>query len=558
MALGSAPRLADASGASRDDGRSVVAPDRERSRYPRPDRPAFEPPDAMFFHDWGVNPWQDSWRDSRSTFALDVDTGSYGLVRSYLEQGLMPPPAAVRVEEMVNAIDQGYRQPWAEDFALRIDGARDPFGADANEVLLRVGIQARAVSQRQRLPARLSFVIDVSGSMGGDNRLELVKDALATLVEGLGPDDAVAIVAYSDEAWVVLPMTPADQPHRILRALEALQPQASTNAEAGIALGYDLAAEAFEPEAINRVVLCSDGVANVGARGPRAILQRIERELARGITLTAVGVGMGNYNDALMEQLADHGEGSYHYVDDRREARRIFGENLTATLQLVARDAKVQVEFNPKTVWAYRLIGYENRDLADRDFEDDRVDAGEIGAGQSATALYALSLVPDARGELATVQLRWARADSGEVRSLEAHARASDLVERWDHADAAFRLTGALATFAEILRESPYAEGLSLDAVIGIADAAARDLGSDEAYAVADLMALAGEPRRAGFESRRSHGYPERAPESGRSGTGAGRAGTDRSTGLDKCVAICILVFRCSNSYASSVDGELR
>ncbi len=503
-----AERAADAAFDSRPprgpDGRGEVR------RYPLPEAPYHRPPDDMFFHDWGINPWQESWRDNRSTFGLDVDTGSYTLVRSYLDQGHLPPAEAVRVEEMINRIDQGYRQPWTGDFHIQLDGAENVYGEERGEALLRVGIQAREVSDWRRQPARLTFVVDTSGSMREDGRLELVKDALRTLVGGLDSRDAVAIVGYDDRAWVALPMTSVADRRGILRALDRLQPGGSTNAEAGLSLGYDLAGEGFDPESINRVVLCSDGVANVGATGPRAILQRVARELDRGITLTAVGVGMGNYNDALLEQLADHGDGSYHYVDDLREAERVFGQALTGTLQLVARDAKVQVEFNPETVWAYRLIGYENRDVADRDFRDDRVDAGEIGAGHSATALYALSLVPEARGELGVVRLRWADPDSGEVNEIEELLDAGDLAPSWDRAPAHFRLTASLAAFGELLRESPYVRGLHPDRLIEQADLAARELDSDEAWEVADLI-----DRACGRQDYEGIGGRDRAPNYG-------------------------------------------
>jgi Ca-activated chloride channel family protein len=498
---------------SRASGDRAALPSGEYGqRYRRPERRSYSPPDDMFFHDWGVNPWQDSWQDNRSTFALDVDTGAYTMVRSYLEDGNLPPAEAVRVEEMVNYLDQGYRAPWSGDFAIHVDGAVNALGTQEGEALVRIGIQAREISDRRRKPARLTFVIDVSGSMEEGGRLEMVKDALATLVDGLDGRDAVAIVAYSEQAWEVLPMTPADDRRAILRALGQLRPMNSTNAEAGLDLGYAIAGEAFDPEATNRVVLCSDGVANVGATGPMAILQRVDRELARGVTLTAIGVGMGNYNDALLEQLADHGEGSYHYVDSRAEAERVFSENLTGTLELVARDAKAQVEFNPETVWAYRLIGYENRDVADRDFRNDSVDAGEVGAGHSVTALYALSLVPHARGELATVQLRWADPETARVHEIAQSLSTADLAAGWDRADAHFRLTAALAAFAEILRDSPYTRELPQDYVLRLAEDAADELDTEEAYEVVKLMDRAGWSDRldgvGGRVDRRSYGYP--------------------------------------------------
>jgi len=449
-----------------------------------------EPPRDMFFQDYGVNPWVDAWDDNRSTFGLDVDTGSFTLARKYLAEGNLPPREAVRVEEFVNALEQGYAAPWRETFAIHLDGAPSPFGREG-ERLVRVGVQGRDVGDWRRKDAVLTFVIDVSGSMDIDGRLEGVKDALKGLVGALGPGDAIGIVAYTDEAWVALPTTPAGDPRPILAAIAELAPLSSTNVEAGLALGYDVAEAAFRADAINRVILCSDGVANVGATDPAAILERVGRSVGRGITLTTVGVGMGNYNDVIMEQLADQGDGAYAYVDGPAEAERLFREDLVGTLQLIARDAKVQVEFNPETVWAYRLIGYENRDIDDRDFTDDRVDAGEVGAGHGVTALYAVALPPGARGEIATVTLRYRDAAEGDVREQDAVLRTGDLAADFDRADPRFRLTVAVATFAEILGASRHVAGVRWDDLLAVAESAAGDLDDARSREALDLMTRA-------------------------------------------------------------------
>lgn len=482
----------DEDGAAGDDGRAEPEPGL-RHRYPRPPRRPAAPPEAMFFRDYGSNPWVDTWEDDLSTFALDVDTGAYSLARRYIEEGHLPPPEAVRVEEFVNAFEQGYRPPRDGDFGIHLDGAPAPFGQEG-ETLLRVGIQGRSVREAARRDATLTFVIDVSGSMEEGERLETVKDALGLLVDRMGPGDEIGIVAYSDSAWTVLPTTRATEKRRIRAAIAELYPQASTNAEAGLSLGYDLADAAYRRGATNRVILCSDGVANVGATGPEAILERIGRSLRRGISLTTIGVGMGNYNDAMMEQLADQGDGAYHYIADQAEAERIFQAELTGTLELIARDAKVQVAFNPAAVQAYRLIGYENRDLRDRDFREDRVDAGEIGAGHSVTALYALWLAPGAEGELATVSLRYREPEGGRVREQAAALQGRDLARRFEDADPHFRFSAALAAFAEALRESPEAPR-DWDAMAELAADAAEDLDGGEARDLAALIDRAGRLR---------------------------------------------------------------
>jgi Ca-activated chloride channel family protein len=490
--LALAPRSADVSAAD-DSSEGRDLPPRE-PRHPEPreyqerERRPEPPPAAMYFQDYGVNPWEDVFDDNLSTFAMDVDTGSYTVARNYLGDGHLPPVDAVRAEEFVNYFEQGYEPPRRGAFAIHVDGAPSPFGEEG-EKLLRVCIQAREVKESGRKDAVLTFVVDVSGSMDQDDRLELVKDALNMLVDELRPEDQVSIVAYSDDAWVVLEPTSADERRRIRAAIRELYPTDSTNAEAGLELGYELAEEAFRRDAINRVILCSDGVANVGATGPDQILRRIGRSVDRGITLTSIGVGMGNYNDVLLERLADEGDGAYFYVDDLDEAEKVFVENLTGTLQLVARDAKAQVEFNPDVVDYYRLIGYENREVRDRDFRNDRVDAGEVGSGDSVTALYAVHLRRRADGEIATVRVRYEDPDGGKVRELDRTFHTDDLERSFDDADARFRLTASAAAFAEILRDSYYNRLTTLDEVIAVAEEAADDLRrDDEADELVDLM----------------------------------------------------------------------
>jgi Ca-activated chloride channel family protein len=272
----------------------------------------------------------------------------------------------------------------------------------------------------------------------------------------------VGIVVYGSTARVVLEPTNGANQETILRAIYSLYPGGSTYAEAGLLLGYQMANEAYNPEAINRVILCSDGVANVGNTGPQSILKTIEDYAREDITLTTVGFGMGNYNDVLMEQLADNGDGFYAYVDTLAEARRLFVENLTGTLQAIARDAKVQVDFNPEVVARYRLVGFENRDVADVDFRNDAVDAGEIGAGHSVTALYEFKLHPGAEGRIATVYLRWEEPETDEVIELNEDFASGEMAKSFTTAAPGFQLAVAVAEYAEILRGSYWAEGNTL------------------------------------------------------------------------------------------------
>jgi Ca-activated chloride channel family protein len=445
---------------------------------PAPSEPmpaAEQAPGAMFFEEYGVNPFIDTEDDHLSTFALDVDTGSYTVARRYVQDGFLPPEEAVRVEEFVNYFDQGYAVPSERDaFAVYVDGAPFPFSETERYEMLRVGIQGYAVPPEERKDLSLTFVIDVSGSMDMENRLELVKRSLELLVEQLRPTDSVGIVVYGSDARVVLEPTSGEDKGTILEAIYRLQPEGATNAEGGLRLGYERANRAFKSGAINRVILCSDGVANVGQTGPDAILEVIGGYASEGITLTSIGFGMGNYNDVLMEQLADKGDGFYAYVDTLAEAERLFVHGLTGTLQTIAMDAKVQVDFDPEVVARYRLVGFENRAIADEQFRDDTVDAGEIGAGHSVTALYEVKLHPEAEGRIATVHLRWRDPDTAEVMELSQGFYTEDLAERFTDADPHFQCAVVVAEYAEVLRGSYWAEGNTLAGVLEEAERVAE------------------------------------------------------------------------------------
>jgi Ca-activated chloride channel homolog len=429
-------------------------------------------PTDMFFEDYGVNPMLDTADDHLSTFAMDVDTGSYTIARSYLTgYDELPPADAIRPEEFINYFDAHYESPPANDaFAIHLDAAPAPFGYN-NHYLLRVGIQGRYIAPQDRNSALLIFVIDVSGSMDMENRLGLVKEALALLVGELREDDRVGIIVYSDNSRPVLEPIPASEKDTIMAAINHLRPEGSTNAEAGLRLGYVMAQRAMREGQITRIVLCSDGVANVGNTGPDSILNTVRDGVEDGITLSTIGFGMSNYNDTLMEQLANDGNGNYFYIDNLREARRVFVHNLTGTLQVIAYDAKIQVDFDPTVTDRYRLIGYENRAIADEDFRDDTVDAGEIGAGHSITALYELALDDDAvvSGTMATVYIRYQDAETKEIVEVNRSISTDDIIPL-GNTPPDFRLLAAAAEFSEILRESYWAQEGNYGAILTLLD----------------------------------------------------------------------------------------
>jgi Ca-activated chloride channel family protein len=424
--------------------------------------------DAMFFEHYGVNPFVDTEDDHLSTFAVDVDDASFVMTRSYLERGLVPPEDAVRTEEFINHFKYDYPLPEREAFSISIDGAPSKFGT-ASMKLLRIGIKGMEVCPENRKPANLIFVIDVSGSMGREDRLGLVRKALRMLVEELTEDDKVGIAVYSSRGEVRLQPTSIRDRHRILRVIENLHPGGSTFAEEGIRLGYEMADKHFEAGKINRIILCSDGVANVGKTGPDQILKIIKKYADKGITLSSIGFGMGNYNDILLEKLGNKGNGHYAYVDDLEEARRVFVENLTGTLQVIARDVKIQVDFNPDVVRSYRLLGYENRDVADDKFRDDQEDGGEIGSGHMVTALYEFKMHKDAEGDVGKVFIRFKDPDNGNVTEVSRTIAQDVLDPEFASASTDLQLAAAAAEFSEIMRDSYWARYSELSDVLSVA-----------------------------------------------------------------------------------------
>ncbi len=444
------------------------------------------------FTDYGIRTFIDTAADSLSTFSLDVDTGSYSIGRSYLNNGDLPPRESVRVEEYVNFFDFDYDAP-RSGLDAQVDGGPSPF--DDDTYLVRVGVQSAIIEDGERQPVALTFVVDTSGSMSADNRLGLVKESLSLLVDELERDDTVAIVTYSGDSDIILDPTPIRDRDEILDAIDDLDTGGSTNLQAGLDTGYDLAREAFRDDGVNRVIVASDGLANAGITNADDLSARLRRDADDGIGLVTVGYGLGGGNDTTMEQLADQSDGFYAYVDTIAEAERLFSEDLTATLITAAIDSKVQVEFDEDVVSEYRLIGYENRAVADSDFRNDEVDAGELGAGHQATAIYEVRLARgvsiEDRAELGVVSLRWEDPDTGEVIEIDEDIDMSDIDPSWTSTSTSFQQAVVVAAFAEVLRDNPYADDVDLDALHEEADSLAREIDTDEFDEFAELVEIA-------------------------------------------------------------------
>lgn len=426
-----------------------------------------------------------------STFSIDVDTASYANVRRFIDQGKLPPPDAVRIEELINYFPYDYAPPGPKDehpIAIHLDAAPAPWAPEHR--LVRIGLKAREVDWKDRPASNLVFLLDVSGSMNRPNKLPLVKEALSKLIRRLDERDRVAIVVYAGASGLVLPGTTANNTDTILHALDNLQAGGSTNGGQGIQLAYKTAKENFLVEGNNRIILCTDGDFNVGTTGKGELTKIVAAEAKNGVYLTVLGFGMGNFKDDMLETLSNKGNGNYGYIDSAREARKVFVEQATGTLLTVAKDVKIQVEFNPNHVGAYRLIGYENRKLAAQDFNDDKKDAGEVGAGHTVTALYEIipagqetnisSVDPlkyqvenrsDGKGhkevafgligstphsELLTAKLRYKLPDSDTSTKLEQVLTKRAVQQDFKNASAGFRFASAVAEFGMILQNSSY------------------------------------------------------------------------------------------------------
>jgi Ca-activated chloride channel family protein len=441
----------------------------------RPDEPPLVYPGTESYAPVRESDFVSAAEQPLSTFGLDVDTASYANVRRFLMQGQLPPRDAVRIEEMLNYFSYDYPRPRGnEPFALYVEAGECPWNSARRLVL--IGLKAKDVPPRKLQPMNLVFLVDVSGSMQPANKLPLIKQALRLLVRQLTERDRVAIVVYASNARVVLPSTRGDDHETILEAIERLEANGSTNGGEGIQWAYREATRHFIEGGVNRVILCTDGDFNVGITDPGELTRLIEQQARSGVFLSVFGFGMGNLKDSTMQKLADKGNGHYAYIDDLEEARKLLVDQVRSTLVTVAKDAKLQIEFNPALVDSYRLIGYEKRALRPQDFDNDRKDAGDIGAGHTVTALY--EIVPATGrgrgGNLMTVHLRYKEPDAGQSQLLTANVQ--DEQTSWRRASDDFRFAAAVACFGMTLRDSEYRGGASFDLALELAgNARGRD-----------------------------------------------------------------------------------
>ncbi|MBI1315035.1 DUF3520 domain-containing protein [bacterium] len=466
---------------------AAAAFESESATPPEPQAPSLQPDFNTEAYDAIVeNRFQSPLDEPLSTFSIDVDTASYANVRRFLHDGQLPPAGAVRIEELINYFDYDYPQP--EDghpFAVNIEAARCPW--QSQHLLAKIGLKGVEIDASERPDANLVFLLDVSGSMNQPNKLPLVKSGMRMLVEQLRPTDRVAIVVEAGASGLVLPSTPVGNGLTVLNSLERLKAGGSTNGGEGIQLAYGVAASNLIRGGINRVILCSDGDFNVGITSRSELVELIQREAQQDIFLSIFGFGTGNLKDATMEELSNKGNGTYGYIDSLNEARKVFVDGQLGTLVTIAKDVKIQVDFNPQHVQAYRLIGYENRVMTAQDFRDDRKDAGEIGSGHTVTALYeivphgvvspVLAVEPskyqavtievrDAAAEMLTVRLRYKQPDSDE--GIEFHVPAALPVEA-NGGSEDFQFAASVALFGLLLRHSEYADAADWQIVEALA-----------------------------------------------------------------------------------------
>ena len=466
-----------------------------------------QPVDRERYEDVDPNPVVSTADEPVSTFSIDVDTASYSLVRSSLENGRLPPTDGVRIEEMVNYFDYDYDLPPGPDepFATHVTVTPTPWNADTQ--LMHIGIQGYEIIPDERPRANLVFLIDVSGSMNAPDKLPLALQAMHLLVDELEPDDTVALVVYAGAAGAVLQPTEARNAREIHRALDSLRAGGSTAGGAGLALAYDLAEQNFDEDAVNRVMLLTDGDFNVGVTQDERLEDFVARKRDSGIYLSVMGFGRGNYNDQMMQTIAQAGNGTAAYIDSRQEARRMLVEESFSSLFPIANDVKIQVEFNPARVAEYRLIGYETRLLDRADFNNDEVDAGEIGSGHSVTAIYeiaapgsegvlmeplrygeATTAEPDLDGEFGFLRLRYKRPGEDDSRLIERVMTDADALSDVAEASQEARFSIAVAGFAQRLRGDAYlADGYDWAA---IRDSAAGAIGEDEFGYRAEFLGL--------------------------------------------------------------------
>ena len=458
---------------------------------PRPAIPYYQDIGRDKFTAAAENPFKVAREEPVSTFSIDVDTASYSFVRASLNRNLLPQPAAVRTEEMVNYFPYAYAPAPSAQQPFSTNVAVFPSPWTAGRKLVRIGIRGYEIQRATRPRANLVFLIDTSGSMYAPNKLPLVKQSLAMLLDQLGPDDRVAIVTYAGSAGTALEPTPASQKGRILAVLEQLGAGGSTAGAEGIRQAYALAERNLDPQGVNRVILATDGDFNVGITNQDELKGYVERERSKGVFLSVLGFGMGNYNDALMQALAQNGNGAAAYIDTVSEARKTLVDEASSTLFPIAKDVKIQVEFNPATVAEYRLVGYETRMLNRDDFDNDKVDAGDVGSGQTVTAIYEIVPVggPRAIGDLrysaparlptgalgneyGFVKIRYKLPKSDTSRLISTPINRQVEFARFQDAPQDARFAAGVAGFAELLRGGKYSGHMTYDDVLRITSAA--------------------------------------------------------------------------------------
>ncbi len=458
-------------------------------------QPSFDSLAGENYADFVQNGFKDVLAEPVSTFSIDVDTGSYSNMRRILNQGMLPPKSAIRTEELLNYFSYDYQAPATKDqpFLVNTNLMQSPWDADKH--LLQVGIKAWEQQEtNKRANANLVFLLDVSGSMNQPNKLPLLKQALRMLSKQMSADDRISIVVYAGASGVVLEPTAGNDVIAIETALSNLRAGGSTNGEAGIKLAYQMAEKAFIKDGINRIMLATDGDFNVGQSSTESLVELIEVKRKKGIALSTLGFGSGNYNDHLIEQLADKGNGTYSYIDNLLEARKVLVDELDSQLITVAADVKLQLEFNPQQVAEYRLVGYENRTLAREDFNNDRVDAGEIGAGHTVTAVYELTLAStDKRAieplryqttetssssrsdELGFMRIRYKNPGETSSQLIETPLRMSELVSDTSAPTHDSLFSAAVIAFADKLRGGKYTASFSFADIKSLALAGKGD-----------------------------------------------------------------------------------
>mgnify|MGYP002142387803 FL=1 len=471
-----------------DSTRKMIAPAAYMAAMPSPESVRLEQNTEKYQKN-EVNPIYRVADQAVSTFSIDVDTGSYSNTRRFLNDGRLPPVDAVRAEEMINYFDYQYPQPNSiHPFSVTTEIVDSPWKENAK--LIKIGIQAKDLATKQLPPANLVFLVDVSGSMDAADKLPLVKQTLRLLTEQLRPQDKVTIITYASGEKLILAPTSGDQKDKILTVINELQASGATAGEQAIQLAYKQAEKAFVKNGINRILLATDGDFNVGITDFSTLKGMVAEKRKSGISLTTLGFGTGNYNEQLMEQLADAGDGNYSYIDNKNEAKKVVQRQLSSTLATVAQDVKIQVEFNPATVKEYRLVGYENRMLKQEDFNNDKVDAGDIGAGHNVTAIYEIIPVGqqgwlnDSRyqastktdttkkSEYAFVNLRYKLPNQEKSILLNQAVKAQSKSLAQANSDTRFAI--AVASYAQQLKGGQYNAAMGWDQIIQLAQQSAK------------------------------------------------------------------------------------